>query len=315
LKNKQSFYLAFLLVAFLNTIMASESPEENPIRYRHLVFENVIFQKDVLYGANKTQGGSPVDLYMDVYMPAGDTCTARPVVILAHGGYYLYGSKENFSYDCVTLAKAGYIAASINYRLIDVSESQGSYKRATADAVNDMKAAVRFFRRDKSTQNFFNADTSNIFIGGYSAGAITSLHYAYCTTPREVFAIGGPQLVVYMTIHGGNQGDSGNPGYSSAVRGVINIAGSIHAAWMTDIHEPRLFSVHGTADDIVPFEVGKSGDSGVRTEGSGLVHQRAGEIGLINQLHSIEGAGHAAYFECDSCPAEMRKFIFENLDK
>lgn len=303
----------FLLVSVLSLSFNIHPTENKPVRYRELVFETIEIKRNVLYGSNKTQSGSPVDLYMDVYMPAGDTCAARPVVILAHGGYYLYGSKENFSHDCITLAKAGYIAVSINYRLIDVSESQGSYKRATADAVNDMKAAVRFFRRDKSNQNFFKADTSNIFIGGYSAGAITSLHYAYCTTPREVFAIGGPQLVVYMTIHGGYAGDSGNPGYSSEIRGVLNIAGSIHAASMADPNEPRLFSVHGTADDIVPFNIGKSGDSGVRTEGSGLVHLRANAIGLINYLHAIEGAGHSAYFECDSCQAEMRQFIFENL--
>lgn len=283
------------------------------MRYLDSITESVEIKRNVLYGSNKTQGGTRVDLYMDVYLPANDTCTARPVIILAHGGYYLYGSKENFSHECLLLAQAGFIAATINYRLIDVSESQGSYKRATADAVNDTKAAVRFFRRDKCHQNFFQADTAQIFIGGFSAGAITSLHYAYCTTPRDVFAIGGPQLVVYMTIHGGYAGDSGNAGYSSAVRGVINLSGSIHAAWMLDADEPALFSVHGTADEIVPMGIGKSGDSGVRTEGSERIHQRAEQVGLVHEFLALYGEDHAAYFDCDSCHTALRKFLHTQI--
>lgn len=315
MKNANLFYPVIFISTFLYASLSFGKSEQPTVRYCDYVFEQIVVKKDVVYGNNKTQGGTRVDLLMDVYMPSGDTCTSRPIIILAHGGYYLYGSKENFERECGNLARAGYIAATINYRLIDVSESPGSYKRATADAVNDMKAAVRFFRLDKSTENFYKADTSNIFIGGYSAGAITSLHYAYCNTPKDVFAIGGSQLLTYVTIHGGIEGDSGNPGYSSEVRGVINIAGSIHAAWMLNKNEPCLFSVHGTADDVVPFNVGKSGDSGVRTEGSGLVTERAQKIGLINQLCAIEGAGHSAYFECDSCPGKMRHFIFANLEK
>jgi dienelactone hydrolase len=284
-------------------------------RYRDTIFSQVQIVKNIPYGSNTSQGGRKVELTMDIYSPADDTLAIRPVIILAHGGYYLNGCKEDFARDCMLLAKSGYVAVSINYRLVDVKESPGVYKRATADAVNDTKAVVRYFRKDFETENLYQVDTSNIFIGGYSAGAITSLHYAYATTPKDVHSIGGHRLVLYMSAHGGVHGDSGNPGYSSHVKGVINISGSIHLANMIDENEPILFSVHGTDDDVVPFKIGLSGYSWVRTEGSGLVHQRADEVGLINKLVTLEKADHASYFYCDSCQFEMRKFIFENLDK
>lgn len=302
----------FLIIS-LHSYSVFALQQKTPQRYQDLIFEDIEIKRDVIYGSNTSQGGRHIELTMDIYAPAGDTSENRPVIILAHGGYYLNGCKEDFSRDCMLLAKSGYVAVSINYRLVDVRESPGVYKRATADAVNDTKAAVRFFRKDFETKNLFHTDTSNIYIGGYSAGAITSLHYAYATTPKDVHSIGGHLLVLYMSAHGGIHGDSGNPGYSSRVKGVINISGSIHLANMIDANEPALFSVHGTADAIVPFRVGKSGYSWVCTEGSGLVHERANEVGLLNKLIELNNADHASYFYCDSCQTEMRKFVFENL--
>lgn len=313
--RKNFVFIFLLLVSFYSKALCNEEqPDNNPQRYQNPVFEEIDIKKNILYGSNKSQAGKAIDLYMDIYSPMNDSASMRPVIILSHGGYYLNGGKDDFAYDCIALAKAGYIAISINYRLIDVMESPGVYKRATADAVNDTKAAVRFFRKDFENENLYHVDTSNIFIGGYSAGAITSLHYAYANTPKDVFSIGGHRLIIYVSMHGGVQGDSGNPGYSSRVKGVLNISGSIHLANMIDKNEPILFSVHGTADKVVPFKVGQSGYSWVRTEGSGLVHDRANDVGLLNKLIAIQDAEHGAYFRCQSCRDEMQKFIFENIN-
>jgi hypothetical protein len=46
-------------------------------------------------------------------------------------------------------------------------------------AVYDAKAAVRYLRKDFENGDNYGIDTSAIFIGGYSAGAITSLHLSY----------------------------------------------------------------------------------------------------------------------------------------
>jgi len=300
-----------LLLGISNAIHAYQ--QKRPVRYKDEVFENILLIQDLIYGKNKTQSGYTQRLKLDIYQPLIDTAKTRPLIILAHGGFFLFGSKENFAEECEILAKSGFVAVSINYRLIDVVESVVSYKRAVIDAVNDMKAAVRFFKKDAYTQNEFRIDTNNIFIGGYSAGAITSLHYAYVNTARDVYSIGKNLMLTYIIKHGGPQGNSGNPGYSSNIRGVINIAGSLQKADLVDANEPVLFSVHGTDDVIVPYYTGVSGNSNVKTEGSGLIHQRANEIGLKNKLISIKGADHFVFFQCDSCHLELRNFIYSNL--
>ena len=302
-----------ILCNLVFTFTALTFSAENPIRFRDLLFEDIKVTEDIHYGTNKSQAGLTEKLLLDIYEPANDTLLKRPLILLAHGGYFLMGSKADMALECENLAQAGYVVVSINYRLIDVAESVMSYKRAGIDAISDMKAAVRFFVKDAATNNQYKIDAENIFIGGYSAGAITSLHYAYANTVEDGFLMGGEEMLEYISLHGGTEGDSGNPGYSSTVRGVINIAGSLYDADMVDANEPVLFSVHGTADDIVPYEIGKSGNSDVTTEGSGLIHQRAAKVGLINQLVTVEGGDHFAFFGCMDCHKKLRSFVFENL--
>ena len=182
---------------------------------------------------------------MDIYQPKGDQLSKRPLIILAHGGYFLFGDKNEFSEEAVTLAKAGYVVASINYRLIDVESSDTASMKAVIDAIQDIRAAVRYFFRDAKTVNKYGIDTDRIAIGGYSAGAVTSLHYAYANTISDVLEMVGEWLLNYVERTGGLEGRSGNPGHPSTLKGVINFAGSIHSARLIDKGEPFLISVHG----------------------------------------------------------------------
>jgi acetyl esterase/lipase len=61
----------------------------------------------------------PVNLYMDIFQPTGDTLSQRPLVIIAFGGGFLSGSKDHWSIRllCQNLAKRGYVTAAIDYRL------------------------------------------------------------------------------------------------------------------------------------------------------------------------------------------------------
>ena len=49
-----------------------------------------------------------------------------------------------------------------------------------------MKASVRFFTKDAATTNTYKINPNKIFIGGYSAGAITALHYGYVNNESEL---------------------------------------------------------------------------------------------------------------------------------
>ncbi len=309
-KRLNLLFFLFGFVSLLNSALASSL---NDPRYNTELFSDIIVDTDIVFGESKTQGGEKQTLLMDVYYPKGDTVKNRPLIIFAHGGYFLFGDKVGFKEEGEFFAKSGYVVASINYRLIDVEETEMVSKRAVIDAINDLKAAVRFFNEDNQNGNKYSIDPDQIFIGGYSAGAVTSLHYAYANTPEDVLQMGGTDLLTYVVDNGGLEGRSGHKGYSSKIKGVINIAGSLHNAGLVDADEPILFSIHGTNDDIVPYLSGTTGDTDVVTEGSGLIHAYADKIGLVNQLIKVEGADHFARFSCATCLEDLRQFIFDNL--
>ena len=48
------------------------------------------------------------------------------------------------------------------------------------NGISDAKAAIRYFRKDAATNgNIFGIDPNQIYIGGYSAGAILAVNLAY----------------------------------------------------------------------------------------------------------------------------------------
>ena len=88
-------------------------------RYRDLIFPMVSVTSDVEYGANISHNGTNTTLLLDVFEPQGDVEALRPLVIMAHGGFFVSGSKEGVDIVpfCNDLARMGYVAASIKYRL------------------------------------------------------------------------------------------------------------------------------------------------------------------------------------------------------
>lgn len=311
-------YTAFML--FMGFTLSSCEKETDlfeegngTVRYNSLVFGNASLSRDISYGQSTTQGGTNQDLLMDIYEPEGDTESSRPVVVFAHGGGFQGGTKEDNSDLATYLARSGYVVASINYRLVDVEPNATVMTRSVLDAVQDMKAAVRFLKKDAATAQQYRIDPDKIFLSGYSAGAFMSLHYAYLTTEAEVTSAMGSEYMDYLNQSGGLEGNSGNAGYSTEVRGVINIAGALIRADLVDQGEPALFSVHGTDDSVVPFMEGVSDDSGVTTQGSGMIHPEADNEGVTNTLKTITGGAHDAFFQCSECASELRAFVYENL--
>ena len=52
---------------------------------------------------------------LDVYAAKGES--ALPLIVYAHGGYYVGDDKADFGYYCQSLAARGYVVANINYQL------------------------------------------------------------------------------------------------------------------------------------------------------------------------------------------------------
>lgn len=289
--------LSTLLSAFMLFMSFAQDPCDGG-RFANDVFENVTVSSNIVYGQNASWTGSNTTLYLDFYEPQGDVMDARPLLIWVHGGSFLGGSRTEV--DMVALstrfAKKGYACASIGYRTGFFPIDSTNSVRAVVRAVQDLKGAIRFFYKDAATDNTYKIDTTNIFIGGSSAGAITALHVAYLTEECELYDY---LNATQQAALGGLEGSSGNAGYSTKVRGVLNGSGALARYSWLDASESDipLASVHGTNDNVVTYNRGlvNPGVPLMYLDGSRMLHERACALGIENQLYTFEGAGHVPY--------------------
>lgn len=123
-----------------------------------------------------------------VYAPAGDTITARPVIIYLHTGSFLpaitNGQTTGNTNDsavvemCRRFAKRGFVVLAINYRIgwnptsTDENILTGQLLNATYRSLQDAKNAIRFVRQNAMA---FGADTSRIILGGQGTGGYSVL--------------------------------------------------------------------------------------------------------------------------------------------
>jgi para-nitrobenzyl esterase len=201
---------------------------------------------------------TPHNLQMDIYQPDGDTYAARPLIILAHGGSFVGGSRDEATIVelCERFAKRGYVTASISYRLgtmasllsADSTVPMGVVVRA----ISDGKAAIRYFVKDAATSNTYKIDTNNIFVGGNSAGAVLYMHVVYLGSIAEC----PPVIADVMTANGGFEGNSGNDGYTTRTKAAINMAGALINPSVIGVYDKPSVNFHGTADNTVPYNCG-----------------------------------------------------------
>jgi dienelactone hydrolase len=315
---RKLFVLAVSLVFALQTqaqlpgYPSTPGTPSNGTRYLDPIFADALIIPNLLYG----QGGIYFDtidvpvarqpLLLDVYQPLGDLETNRPVIVWAFGGAFVYGDK--LSPDIVELsrryARMGYVCVAMEYRLSDellVNPTADNATRAVLKGTHDMKAAVRYlYRSVKELNNVFGIDTNQIYVGGVSAGAFCALHTAYLDKESELPDVLKPAVAKY----GGLEGDSGNPGFSSKVAGVINLCGALGEAEWLEPGDVPLVSMHGTEDDVVPYDSDtvRILDINYPVDGSAAIHRRALEVGVKSALYTWFGAGHTPFV---SDPAYM----------
>jgi len=280
------------------------------------------------------------NLQMDIYTPVGDECTNRPLIILAHGGSFIGGSKSNPTMVdlCETFAKRGYVAVSINYRLATHSSVLGPISglfwmtnlengiKVIYSAMTDGKSAVRFFRKSIAEEgNPYGIDQNQIWMGGNSAGACLGTHMSYISTLDEFISgidTGGQDYATTLANNnGGMEGNSGNEGYSSEISGIINLAGAVHTVnWIDETDTTPIVSCHGTEDETVPDECGTilNSPNNLTACGSMAIHPIISDYGVSNDLLIYDGDGHCPW-DLNASDKQLMvdfvtDFVYNNID-
>lgn len=278
-------------------------------RYRQDVFDGVTVTTEVQFGSNTTIAGNSQDLFMDVYEPEGDTASVRPTVVMAFGGAFVFGQREDLDGLCRALARKGYVAVTIDYRLFDagIPVDSNQMHDVVVKAIGDMKAAIRYLRQDAATSNQFRVDTNLIYAGGISAGAITAAHVAHLDESDDI----PDYLQNIIANNGGIEGNSSdNYQYSSSVAGLVNYSGALKDASFIDANDPPQLSVHDEGDAVVVYENGLVFAGPIvllYLEGSFSMHQQAEALGVESRLITYPGNGHVSYFgsNADQYEAEV----------
>jgi acetyl esterase/lipase len=118
--------------------------------------------------------GAPLALKLDLAVPPNASATSRqPLIIWLHGGGLVSGGKEEVADQMLSYARAGYVAASVNYRLTPGIETNVALRiRALQQAVEDTMNAIRFLRANAAA---YGIDTTRVATFGNSAGGSISL--------------------------------------------------------------------------------------------------------------------------------------------
>jgi acetyl esterase/lipase len=190
---------------------------------------------------------------LDVLQPKTAAAGRRPGVIVIHGGGWVRGSREQMINGfCVPFLEQGFVVANLSYRLAKVAPAPA--------AVTDVLNASQWFLRNAER---FNVDRNRVVVTGASAGGHLALMVGM--TPKGARL--GPQVKVAAVIN---------------VYGITDVADQIQGAnqrayaleWIPDQpgrlelarrlspltyvrrDVPPILTIHGDADETVPYEHG-----------------------------------------------------------
>ncbi len=256
---------------------------------------------------------------MDIYLPADRAeATRSPAMVIIHGGGWAGGDKAaRREYEIgTTLARAGYVAASINYQMT-------AGKRWPAN-LHDCKNAVRFLRAYAPK---FGVDPERIGVMGGSAGGHLALMVAYTTgiswlEPARPYPGVSSAVSCVIDMYGitnlltrRRTDAAGNP-----IGALVTSAGLFPQTREQDPERWRLASpvlyvtrsspptliLHGLADTTVDH--GQATDLAARLRAKGVDHR----------LVLLKGVGHTFYLRTwrnRPLPVDLEPVVLEFLDR
>lgn len=226
--------------------------------------------KDIQYAS---PGGLP--LALDASIPDGNG--PFPAAILIHGGGWIRGDKRvDVEPLFKPLSDAGIAWFSINYRLAGNALQFGS-------AIGDVEDAIRFVKAHAAE---YRVDPDRIALIGESAGGQLAAMAALSDDPalavKAVVAFYTPSDLVSLV----RDSDLIPQSIRDSIQGTpfqtIILARLGQLSPIDNVHAgmPPFLFIHGTADQLVPFEQSEAMCARMKT------------VGASCQVYKVEGGGH-----------------------
>lgn len=132
---------------------------------------------------NLSYGSDPDWNTLDVYRPKNKKGEILPVIVIVHGGGWVYGTTKTYQFYGMYLAQQGFAVVSYNYRLAPEHKYPASFE--------DSAAVMRWIYENAAE---YGLDVNNIFLAGDSAGGMMACIITSIVTDPEYAAL-------YPTVH------------------------------------------------------------------------------------------------------------------
>jgi acetyl esterase/lipase len=244
---------------------------------------------------------------LDLYLPKSrKDDKPLPIVVFIHGGAWQAGDKRGGAGAVVPLVELGeYAGVSIGYRLTG--------EAIWPAQIHDCKATIRWLRANAKK---YNLDPEKIGVTGTSAGGhLVAMLGTTGDVPELEGKLGehlkessrvacvvdqfGPADLLAM---GGSHNNPNSPEsklVGGAVQEMQKVAREASATFHVSKDDPPFLLLHGTNDNVVPFNQ------------SELLHDALKKGGVDSVLIPVEGAGHG--FRTKEVAERIKQFFDKHL--
>lgn len=279
---------------------------DSSTRYKEKVFSSVE-KTTISYDIQPDFTGNPTVLLADIYQPSGDHASSRAAIIYVHGGSFIEGARDgdNQDYFCESLAKKGYVVASIDYRLgFSDPSSITQFGKAQIRAVQDLKSFIRFVKQNASSTRI---DTTKIFTCGSSAGGVAALAAAFLDYSER-------PAYIDTTGVGGFEGKGNLNGHSTQTKAVYSMWGAVTDTSWIKAGDIPVGAIQSINDPCIPWNFLASScqmpEYGIF--GSNAIYKRASNLKIYSTVYGFKSDDHnlgLGFPHIDTTIAKMSEFF------
>lgn len=259
---------------------------------------SVEYIADIVYSQPSIYGYPNYKLTMDLLIP--DSEERLPAIVYVPGGGFMSANNDKTLQQRLDLAEAGYVVASIEYRVTPQSTFPAP--------LEDVKAAIRFLRTNADS---YGIDTDAIAVMGHSAGgylaALAGTTNGIAEFDKGAFLEQSSEVQAVVDIYGLSDLTDVGSGFSEEVQEMHKSPSAPEAMWVNgpavfgpggSIHDDpkkaeKANPIHYITKDAPPFLImhGDS-DSLVSPNQTKILHQALVEHGVESSYYVVKGAGH-----------------------